>query len=208
MAKEFSDKTSLFMGFAFSNRSVRVGLGIAVLSVSIFGTSPGVASAQDNVEAALQASQQAATGSNEQQTEASRILDRCQQQSRRVQRMLDRSRNEADVIKAACLNSTLNQQNATVRTLQDRVQSLTEAVESADEGRRNHEYTVISVLGRRCEVLDQEANQCLGNDIFETGETNVTSSVDPSTPDVEIGESPMLPTITVPFVPAPASPTG
>lgn len=140
----------------------------------------------------------------EQSAEAHSIEERGTQISRRVMAMLDEARRERDIIRVTCLNDKLTQINAHRRTLEQRLENLQEAVDTGDESRRNHEFTVITVLGQHFRTLEQEANACIGQDIFETGTTRVVTDIDPSTPEENlIIQDPGLPEI--PFIPPPES---
>ncbi len=144
----------------------------------------------------------------EQMNEARRIQESAERIARRVQSMLDEARREKDIIRVTCLNDKLTQIDTNRRTLASRVSRFQDAASSGDTERRNHEFTVISVLGQKFRALEQEANQCIGQDVFETGATRVTVDVDPSTPD-EQPESLTIPIgdISIAEVPPPASGT-
>jgi len=139
--------------------------------------------------------------------EAQTIATRGEQISRRVSTMLDDARREQDIIRVTCLNDKLTQINANNRTVGQRIESLQAAVDSSDPDRRNHEYTVLTVLGQKFSVLDQEANQCISQDIFETGATQVTTEIDPATPDEDPSNMPQTPDLPTPTIPPPYSPT-
>ena len=96
---------------------------------------------------------------------------------------------------------------AHLRSTTSRVESLQEASQLGDEGRRNHEFTVITVLGQNLTELDRAANECIGQDLYETGTTRVTTTIDPNVPDEDPGVIPTPPQVDVPFIPPPASPT-
>jgi hypothetical protein len=104
--------------------------------------------------------------------------------SERVSNMLNEARKESDIIRITCLNDKLTQINANLRNAQQRLQAL---IDATDRESRNHEYTVLMVLKQKFKTLDQEAGQCVGQDIFEIGHTQVTTEYDDS---VEISESP------------------
>jgi hypothetical protein len=140
----------------------------------------------------------------EQLEEAQRIEERGTQISRRVLAMLDEARRERDIIRVTCLNDKLTQINAHRRTLESRLRNLQEANATGDSERRNHEFTVITVLGQHFRTLEQEANACIGQDIFETGTTRVVTDIDPSTPEEDLIVLPVDPP-EVPFIPPPAS---
>lgn len=170
----------------------------------------GLAIAQDQrtedeaVEGEVEAERRAQLTPEEQLAEAGRIEERGTQISRRVMAMLDEARRERDIIRVTCLNDKLTQINAHLRTLQSRRENLQEAVETSDDSRRNHEFTVITVLGQHFRTLEQEANSCIGQDIFETGTTRVVTDIDPAAPEEDL-VTPEPPPPDVPFIPPPAS---
>ena len=186
---------------ALSSLLVVLGLMIAGLGLAQPGDDSGGDEGGD-----VEITQRADLSGPEQIAEADRIQRHGTQISRRIASMLDEARREGDIIRVTCLNDKLTQVNANLRTVDQRLGSLREAVDGNDTGRRNHEYTVLTVLGQKFNVLEQEANQCIGQDIFETGATRVTTTIDPDTPD----EDPTVlqpPEVDVPFIPPPASPT-
>lgn len=188
---------------------------VALFAAISFGaTGFGLAIAQDAneelppefAEGELPVRRRAQLSAAEQLAEAQATEERGTQISRRVLAMLDEARRERDIIRVTCLNDKLQQINAHLRTLQSRRDSLQDAVNTGDESRRNHEFTVITVLGQHFRTLEQEANACIGQDIYETGTTRVVVDIDPTTPDESlVVQSPGQP--EVPFIPPPASPT-
>jgi hypothetical protein len=141
----------------------------------------------------------------EQMAESERIQARGTQISGRVARMLDDARRERDILRVTCLNDKLTQVNANLRTASQRIEALRDAVTGNDDARRNHEYTVLSVLGQKFTILEQEANQCVGQDVYETGATRVTTTIPPGGPTEDPMKIPAPPTISVPFIPPPMS---
>ena len=103
--------------------------------------------------------------------------------------MLDAARREGNIILADCLNDKATQVNVAGRAGAEHRDLLDAAIQSGNDEGRNHQFTMISILSDRFNVLEQEANQCLGSGIFETGATTVTTTIDPSTPDEEIDEA-------------------
>jgi hypothetical protein len=174
----------------------------------------GLALAQDEEEAEqtgdeegeVDVRRRAALTPEEQVAEGERINTRGTQLSRRLQTMLDEARRERDIILVTCLDDKLTQVNANLRTLVQRLESHRAALDGGDPGRRDHEFTVITVLGQKFDVLEQEANQCLGQDVFETGATRVTSVIDPDVPVEDPAVVPMPAPDPVPYIPPPASP--
>jgi hypothetical protein len=191
----------------------RYAITLAVAAVLIGG---GIALAQDRTgegagggqqeDAAVDVERGANLTAPEQVAEAERIGSRATQISRRVQQMLDAARRERDIMRVTCLNDKLTQVNANLRTAGARSDSLREAVQMNDDARRNHEFTVMTVLSQKFRTLEQEANQCVGQDIFETGTTRVETIIDPETPEEDPSTVNSFPEIPVPFIPPPASP--
>lgn len=136
--------------------------------------------------------------------EASEIVRRGEQISRRVLAQLDEARRERDIIRVTCLNDKLTQINAQRRTAGDRLDRLVESDQIGDRERAQHEYTVLTVLGQRFRVLEGEANACIGQDIYETGTTRIVTDIDPETPQegLEIANPPPP---TVPTIPPPTT---
>jgi hypothetical protein len=133
----------------------------------------------------------------DQMAAAEAMVNRGNVLSTRVTTMLDEARREADVIRVTCLNDKLTQINANLRTAQSRLQSFQRTV---DIDQRNHELTVLTVLGQKLQVLDQEANQCVGQDLYETGPTKVVTEIDTSILPFE--SDPTNPQVQTPTAPS------
>lgn len=180
-----------------------MGFGIAIAQDA---ASEGAEEQSEAVgeEGELPVRRRAQLGPQEQLAEATRISDRGEQISRRVLAMLDEARRERDIIRVTCLNDKLTQINAHRRTLENRLENLQQAVGTSDSERRNHEFTVITVIGQHFRTLEQEAGACIGQDIFETGTTRVVTDIDPGTPEEDLVITEPEPPV-VPFIPPPAS---
>jgi hypothetical protein len=151
----------------------RLHVAMLVLFLAV-GTSFGAAFAEDTT--AAQPAPAAPLSQSEQEAAAKGIVDQGTQLSTRVGKMLDDARQEGDIIRLTCLNDKLTEVNAVLRNTQTRAGSLGDAV-SADA--RNHEFTVLTVLGQKFKVLEQEANQCVGQDLYEAGATKVVTEINP-----------------------------
>jgi hypothetical protein len=105
------------------------------------------------------------------------------------------------------LNDKLAQVNANLNTAQTR---LTAFQKATDGDQRNHEFTVLSVLGQKFQALEQATNGCVGQDLYDTGPTKVTTEIDTSTQPFE--DNPGTPPATLPpimiIIPPDASPKG
>ncbi|MBO6937196.1 MAG: hypothetical protein JJ863_19655 [Deltaproteobacteria bacterium] len=172
------------------------GLGLAVAQ------SGGDADAGDGAsdEAGMDVERRANLTPEQQRQEAAEIVEKGNNVSRQVAAMLDEARQERDIIRVTCLNDKLTQINANLRTATTRAEALDDAVAAQDAPRRNHEFTVLTVIAQKLQTLEREAQQCIGEDIFETGATTVTTEIpdDPVDPDAV----PIPPeTVPVPVLP-------
>jgi hypothetical protein len=118
----------------------------------------------------------------EQLAQADAGLSRMEQAATTVRHQLEAARIARDVVKTLCLNDKLSQIDVATRTARDRQATLQAAVQRGDIEMGNHEFTVLTVLRQRAEQLSAEANQCIGEEVAFVGQTQVTTSVDPSLP--------------------------
>jgi hypothetical protein len=138
---------------------------------------------------------------------AETIVARGNSLSQRVTQMLSEARRESDMIRVTCLNDKLTQINANVRTAQSRMTAFQKAV---DADQRSHELTVLNVLGQKLQVLDQESNQCVGQDLFETGPAKIQVEINTALLPFEQEPGSPPPTLppSLPDIPPDASPKG
>jgi hypothetical protein len=113
----------------------------------------------------------------DQAVQAGAITRRGNQLAERLTRMLDEARRDKDILRANCVNRKLTEVNANVRSVDQRARALKDATTAGDEGRRNHEYTVLTVLSQKLDMLNQEASQCLGESVFEPGASQVVTTI-------------------------------
>lgn len=111
----------------------------------------------------------------EQLSEAQAIVTRGERLSAQVGAMKTQAEREKDIIRVNCLNTKLAEVNANLRNAKARLDALRNEI---DPQRRIQAVTVMIVLGQKFDVLDQEAGQCIGQNVFETGATKVDSSID------------------------------
>ncbi|HSN82946.1 MAG TPA: hypothetical protein VLS88_10240 [Polyangiales bacterium] len=115
------------------------------------------------------------------------------------------AKRETDIIRATCLEDKLAQCEANLQNIKRRQTALNEAISEGDAGRRNHEFTVIGVLSQKFNALAQAANQCVGQDLFDTGETQVREDVDLFAPDENPAVVTTISDWPIPYIPPPVS---
>ncbi|MDB4278882.1 hypothetical protein N9917_04705 [Deltaproteobacteria bacterium] len=118
---------------------------------------------------------------------------------------LQSAKRDKDIIRATCLDDKLSQCNANLQNIKRREAALNEALAEGDTGRSNHEFTVIGVLSQKFKMLAQAANQCVGQDLFDTGDTQVKEEVDLFAPDEDPAVITPVPDWPVPYIPPPVS---
>ena len=118
---------------------------------------------------------------------------------------LQRAKREADIIRATCLEDKLDQCSANLQNIKRRQTALNDAIADGDSGSSNHELTVIGVLSQKFKMLTQAANQCVGQDLFDTGDTQVNQEVDLFAPDENPAVITSVPDWPIPFIPPPVS---
>ncbi|MDH3624142.1 MAG: hypothetical protein OES69_12765 [Myxococcales bacterium] len=118
---------------------------------------------------------------------------------------LQSAKSEKDIIRATCVDDKLAQCNANLQNLKRRQAALKESIEANDAGSRNHEFAVIGVLSQKFKMLQQAANQCVGQDLFDTGDTKVTQEVDLFAPDADPAVVAPVPEPPIPYIPPPVS---
>lgn len=110
-----------------------------------------------------------------------------------VSALVREATDDNDMMKVTCLNDKLTQIDGNLRTAQQHLSALRRAT---DAGVRAHEHTMIMVVGQKLDVLGQEAGQCVGQDLYETGTTTVDTVID--TDMLPFEDDPSVPPMVLP----------
>lgn len=102
----------------------------------------------------------------QQLSEAQAVVSRGERLSAQVAAMKTQARNEKDILRVNCLNTKLSEINANLRTAKARLNALRN---ETDPQRRMQAHNVMIVLGQKFDVLEQQASQCIGQAVFESG---------------------------------------
>jgi hypothetical protein len=141
----------------------------------------------------------------EQAKAADSAVERAEASCAAQARALQSARKEDDIILVTCLEDKLSQCDVSLQNIKRRQAALDQAIAEGDSGLRNHEFTVIGVLSQKFSMLAQAANQCVGQDLFDTGETQVREQVDLFAPDEDPAVVTAVPEWPIPFIPPPVS---
>ncbi|MFI5298011.1 MAG: hypothetical protein ACHREM_07930 [Polyangiales bacterium] len=168
--------------------STKIGLAVAVVFLSAVAI--GNATAASGGTASSVTTSSAVTPA-EQRTQAAAHVARIEQASRRVRKMSDEAvrRGQQDMMKAMCLSDKVNQLQALSSSAAARQKQHESAVSVGDGDLANHHFAALGTLRRRAEQLDTEANQCVGEVGIFTGDTKLTSTVDPNIVDPDPGNT-------------------
>lgn len=185
----------------------RTFAGVSLGVVVSVGLSLGVAGAQTaptqtGNAAEVRTQRVSSLSGPDQLREAATVIERITLARRQVSDLLDRARQERDIIKVNCLNDKLTQLDVTLRSTREHQDLLQTSVSINNDGQRNHEFQLMTIFRSRSEGLLAEARQCIGEDTgtFDRG-TRVTTLIDPSiaeqdtttlTPDTLLPERPLV----------------
>ncbi len=93
-------------------------------------------------------------------------------------KQVDQARKAKDVIRLNCLLDKVTQVKANLNIADSAIQGLQEAAARRDEGGGVHEYTRVTIVHQKAQVLAQEAQACIGEDITYVGATKVDVSTE------------------------------
>jgi hypothetical protein len=101
---------------------------------------------------------------------------------RRVVELQEVAKKQKDIIKLNCVNDKLLQVRGHLAVNQQAMANLNEAIAKGDDGSRQHEFTRVTILYQKVQVLGTEAENCIGEDLSYIGQARVDVEIDPSIP--------------------------
>ena len=126
--------------------------------------------------------------------------------SLQLQGQVQQAKNDQDVIRLNCLLDKLTQLRVNANMMDRALQSLQETVSSRDETAQLHEYTRITIINQKAQVLKTEADACVGAETNYIGPTKVVVEKPPGELEGVDQPPPAEPPFTVVDRPPPASP--
>ena len=90
-----------------------------------------------------------------------------------LQGLIDQARKQKDIIRLNCLMDKLMQVKANMNIADQAMQKLQEAVTRRDDGAALHEYTRITIVNQKVQVLQNEGQTCVGAELNYIGATRV-----------------------------------
>jgi hypothetical protein len=96
---------------------------------------------------------------------------------KQMQSLVEQARQSKDVIRLNCVLDKVAQLKAHKSIVDTAVRSLAEANARRDDGAAVHEYTRITIVNQKAQVLGSEAQACVGEDLSYVGATRVDVEV-------------------------------
>ena len=109
---------------------------------------------------------------------------------KRIQVLQEQAKREKDIIRLNCVTDKVVQARVNISIAEQSIAALQEAVTRADEGERTHEFTRLTIVNQKVQVLGAEAENCIGEDLSFVGATRVDVEVDPNIPQYDPTQPP------------------
>ncbi len=115
-----------------------------------------------------------------------------QQTLTEINALLETAKKGKDIIKVNCLLGKQAEGKVNLNIADQAIVNLNDALTRRDDGGSLHEYTRITIVHQKAQVLSSEAQQCVGEDVSFVGATKVDVEVtgvpagnftDPAAPD-------------------------
>jgi hypothetical protein len=100
-----------------------------------------------------------------------------------IQAQVEQAKSDKDVIRLNCLLDKLTQVKANGNIMDQTLQTLQEAVARQDTNTQLHEYTRVTIVHQKVQVLRTEADACVGSETNYVGPTKVVVTVPPGLSD-------------------------
>jgi len=123
-----------------------------------------------------------------------------------VLKKLEQARDSKDVVKLNCVNEKLTQIKGLIRIAEQADIGLQEAVAKRETSSAQHEFAKVDIANDKVRQLRAEAEECIGQSVFEVGQTEVKVEVPEGLPSNDPTQ--VAPISPVVVRPPPASPPG
>jgi hypothetical protein len=114
--------------------------------------------------------------------QATEMQGKVQAAQGRVEQLAENARRSKDIVRLNCIQDKALQMKANTRVMTWATEALHRAIESKDEAMRLHEFTRLGLTRQKIEVLAVEAENCVGEETWSAGETQIKFDVDPTVP--------------------------
>ncbi len=182
----------------------RVWLRLAPLALLV-GTGALAANDKDGAQAEIPFSKVANLTPAETLAQAKEYVNKMQDTLSQVNRLQDTAKKQKDIIKLNCVSDKLMQIKGHLAVNDQAMSSLNEAIAKGDDGTRQHEFTRVTILFQKVQVLGTEAENCIGQDLSYLGAVSTEQVIDPSIPTTDVTDPgyPQLDTSRPPLASSP-----
>jgi hypothetical protein len=104
----------------------------------------------------------------------------------RLNALSEAARKDRDIIRLNCLNDKIAQVKANITIAEQSIQALSEAVARGDTSSQLHEFTRVTIVDQKVQLLGGEADACVGADLTFVGRTRVEVQVTGNLPGDEV----------------------
>jgi flagellar hook-associated protein FlgK len=134
---------------------------------------PATAPAAPAPDADISVRQRSTLSPQDMMTQARDYRARMEGILKQLQGLVEQARKSKDVIRLNCLLDKLAQLKANIAIADSGLQSLQDAIGQRDEGQSVHEYTRVTIVNQKAQVLGAEGQACVGEDLSYVGATKV-----------------------------------
>ena len=114
--------------------------------------------------------------------QAKEMQGRVEAAQARVEQLQEAARRNKDIVRLNCINDKLIQIKANGRVMTWATEALHRAIEAKDDALRLHEFSRLGLTTQKVAVLAVEAENCVGEETWSAGETQIKFDVDPTVP--------------------------
>jgi hypothetical protein len=100
----------------------------------------------------------------------------------RIQSLQEQARKQKDIIRLNCLADKLVQAKVNLNIADQAITAVQEAVNRKDQAGSTHEFTRVTIVHQKAQVLGAEAEACVGEDLSFVGATKVEVEENPDLP--------------------------
>ncbi len=125
-----------------------------------------------------------------------------------VQTQVEAAKKDQDVIRLNCLLDKLTQVKVNGNMMDQALQGLQECIARRDESAELHEYTRVTIINQKAQVLRAEADGCVGAETNYVGPTKVVVEAPPGLQETVDQPPPAEPPVAIVDRPPPSSPSG
>jgi len=122
----------------------------------------------------------ASLSSAEQTAQVDEYLVKIREILARIEQLAQIARRSKDIIRLNCVNDKLIQARGHLNLAEGAARKFREALSRRDEEARQHEFSRLTIVHQKMLAINQEAENCVGEELSYVADTMVEFSIDPS----------------------------